>query len=93
MVPTLLRGAAGSVEECRQQIESGRRTGAAAGVGSGMAGFTVAGACEAAGTASESAFSGVARSWQAWADAAASGATAYTRSDESGESLLRGAVV
>ena len=89
--PALLRSAAGSVEDCCHQIESGRKSGAGAGVSSGMAGFAVAGACETAGEASVAAFSGVARSWRAWSAAAASGAAGYTRSDESGESMIRGA--
>ncbi len=87
----LLRSAGGSVEECCSLIESGRKSGAAAAVGSGMAGFAVAGACEAAGEASLAAFSAVAKSWRAWADAAVSGAADYSRSDLGGEILLRSA--
>ena len=87
----LLRSAAGSVEECCSLIETGRKTGAAAKVGSGMAGFAVAGACEAAGDASRTAFSAVATSWRAWSGAAARGAADYSRSDLGGETLIRGA--
>ena len=85
----LLRDAAGSVEECCSLIESGRKSGAAATVGSGMAGFAVAGACAAAAEASGAAFTGVAASWRAWSAAAASGATDYSRSDLGGETLIR----
>ena len=87
----LLRSAGGSVEECCRLIESGRKSGAAATVGSGMAGFAVAGACEAAAEASGTAFTGVAKSWRAWSDAAASGATDYSRSDLGSQTLIRGA--
>ena len=89
--PGLLRNAAGAVEECCEQIESGRKTGAAAGVSSGMAGFAVAGACEAAGEASTAAFSGVAKSWRAWSGAAASGAADYTRVDADSATVIRSA--
>jgi hypothetical protein len=87
----LLRNAAGSVEECCQRIESGRKSGAAAQVSSGLAGFAVAGACETAGEASVAAFTGVAKSWRAWSGAAAGGAAEYSRSDAGGETLIRGA--
>jgi hypothetical protein len=89
----LLRGAAGSVEECCRLIESGRKSGAAAGVSSRMAGFAVAGACEAAGEASVAAFSGVAKSWRAWSGAADRGAAEYERADLGSETLLRAAGV
>ncbi|WP_459720174.1 hypothetical protein [Actinophytocola sp. KF-1] len=74
-------------------IEAGRKSGAAATVGSSMAGFAVAGACEAAGKASVSAFAAVATSWRAWADAAERGAADYSRSDLGSEGLLRAAGV
>lgn len=88
--PALLRSAAGSVDECCLQLESGRKSGAAATVASGMTGFAVAGACEAAGQASVAAFTGVAKSWRAWSEAAASGAAEYTRADTGGEDAMRG---
>ncbi len=90
--PALLRSAAGSVEECCRQVEGGRKTGAAAGVSSAMAGFAVSGACESAGQVSLAAFSGVAKSWRAWAGAAASGAVEYAQADLSGVAALRRAV-
>lgn len=87
----LLRSAAGSVEECCSLIESGRKSGAAATVGSGLAGFAVAGACTSAGEASGAAFTAVAKSWRAWSDAADRGAVDYSRSDTGGEILIRAA--
>lgn len=89
--PALLRGAAESVEECCRQIEAGRKTGAAAGVSSGMDGFAVASACATAGEASLAAFTGVAKSWRAWSEAAASGAVEYAQSDLGGVAALRAA--
>lgn len=89
--PGLLRSAAGSVEECCQQLESGRKSGAAAAVSSGMAGFAVAGACEAAGEASAAAFSGVATSWRAWSGAADRGAADYSQVDADSKTVIRGA--
>lgn len=86
-----LRSAAESVDGCCRQIESERKSDAAGGVSSGMAGFAVVGACESAGTASGKAFSGVAKSWRAWSDAAADGAAAYEQVDASNESVIRGA--
>jgi hypothetical protein len=87
----LLRSAAGSVEECCSLIESGRKSGAAATVGSSLAGFAVVGACSSAAEASLSAFTAVAKSWRAWSVAADRGASDYSRSDLGGESLIRGA--
>lgn len=87
----VLRGAAGSVEECCSLIEAGRKSGAAATVGSSLAGFAVAGACVAAAEASGSAFSAVATSWRAWADAAAGSATDYDLSDLGGSTLISSA--
>jgi hypothetical protein len=84
-----LRSAAESVEGCCRQIESGRKSDAAAAVSSGMAGFAVVGACESAGKASGEAFSGVAKSWRAWSEAAAGGAAAYQQLDAGNESLIR----
>jgi hypothetical protein len=89
--PGQLRSAAASVEGCCRQIESGRRSTAAAGVSSGMAGFAVVQACESASNASGRAFSGVAKSWRAWSDAAAGGAARYELVDASNESVIRGA--
>lgn len=86
-----LRSAAASVEGCCRQIESGRKSDAAGGVSSGMAGFAVVAACESAGTASGAAFSGVANSWRAWSDAAAGGAARYEQTDASNSSVIRGA--
>ena len=86
-----LRNAAESVEGCSRQLESGRKSGAAGGVSAGMAGFAVAGACESASEVSGAAFAGVARSWRAWSDAAAGGATGYEQVDASNESVLRAA--
>jgi hypothetical protein len=86
-----LRSAAASVEGCCRQIESGRKSDAAAGVSSGMAGFAVVQACESASKASGAAFSGVAKSWRAWSDAAAGGAARYDQLDASNESVIRGA--
>jgi hypothetical protein len=86
-----LRSAAASVEGCCRQIESGRKSGAAAGVSSGMAGFAVVQACESASTASGKGFSGVAKSWRAWSDAAAGGAAGYEQVDASNVSVLRAA--
>lgn len=86
-----LRGAAGSVEDCCLQIESGRKTGAAAGVGSGLAGFAVAGACESAGELSGTAFTGIAKSWRAWSSAADRGAVDYDAVDAGASTLIRAA--
>lgn len=86
-----LRSAAASVDGCCRQIESGRTAHAAAGVSSGMAGFAVVGACASASEASGAAFSGVAKSWRAWSDAAADGAARYDQDDASNESLIRAA--
>lgn len=85
-----LRGAAASVEECCLRIESGRKSGAAGGVSSGMAGFAVAAACEAAGEASSVAFKGVATSWRKWSKAAASAAAEYDLADTGSETALSG---
>ena len=87
--PGLLRSAAGSVEECCRQIESERKSGAAARVNTGMAGFAVAGACESAKEASVAAFTAVAKSWRAWSGAAAGGAADYERSDAGSETMIR----
>lgn len=84
-----LRSAAASVDGCCRQIESGRKSDAAGGVSSGMAGFAVVGACESAGKASGEGFSGVAKSWRAWSDAAAGGAVLYEQTDASNESVIR----
>ena len=84
-----LRSAAESVDGCCRQIESGRKSDAAAAVSSGMAGFSVVSACESAGKASGKAFSGVAKSWRAWSEAAADGATQYEQLDAGNESLIR----
>jgi hypothetical protein len=86
-----LRGAAASVEECCSRVASERKSGAADGVSSGMAGFAVAGACAAAAEASSAAFTGVAKSWRAWSKAAASGASAYDLADAGSETLVRSA--
>jgi hypothetical protein len=86
-----LRSAGASVEGCCRQIESGRKSDAAAGVSSGMAGFAVVKACEAAGKASGAAFSGVAKSWRAWSAAAAGGAAGYDQVDASNEAVIRAA--
>jgi hypothetical protein len=88
--PGQLRSAAVSVEGCCRQIESGRRSDAAAWVSSGMAGFAVVRACESASKASGKAFSGVAESWRAWSDAATGGAARY-EVDASNESVILGA--
>ncbi|MPZ81443.1 MAG: hypothetical protein GEV28_13980 [Actinophytocola sp.] len=86
-----LRSAAASVEGCCRQLGSGRKSDAAGGVSSGMAGFAVVRACESASEASGEAFSGVAKSWRAWSDAAAGGAARYEQVDASNESVIRGA--
>lgn len=86
----LLRSAATSVDGCCRQIESGRMSDAFGEVSSGMAGFAVVAACESACETSGTAFSGVARSWRAWSEAASSGADQYERLDSGGEALLRG---
>lgn len=86
-----LRGAAALVEGCCRQIESGRKADAAAGVSSGMAGFAVVGACESARAASGTAFAGVARSWLAWSEAAAAGASSYEMADLGSSAVLRAA--
>ena|SRR5882757_5039171 len=86
-----LRSAAESVEGCCRQLGSGRRSDAVGAVSSGLAGFAVASACESASEASGAAFAGVARSWRAWSDAAAGGATGYEQVDASNESVLRAA--
>jgi hypothetical protein len=91
--PGRLRSAAESVEGCRRQLESGRKADAGGAVSSGLAGFAVVGACESAGEKSGMAFSGVAKSWQAWSEAAATGADRYERLDELKASVFRGAVV
>lgn len=85
----LLRTAASSVDDCCRVLESGRKAEAAAGVSSGMAGFSVARACESASEASKTAFSGVAKSWRAWAKAAADGATTYEQVDAANEATIR----
>lgn len=87
----LLRSAAESVEGCCRQLGSGRKSDAAGGVSSGMAGFAVVGACESASEASGTAFAGVAKSWQAWSEAAAGGAAQYEQTDLTNESVIRGA--
>jgi hypothetical protein len=56
-----------------------------------MAGFAVVQACESASKASGKAFSGVAKSWRAWSDAAAGGAARYEQVDASNESVIRSA--
>ncbi|MBB4911165.1 hypothetical protein [Actinophytocola algeriensis] len=56
-----------------------------------MAGFAVAGACESAGEASGTAFSGVARSWRAWSGAASGGAADYEQVDAGSKSAILGA--
>jgi hypothetical protein len=89
--PGQLRSAAASVQGCCQQIQSGRRSDAAAWVGSGMTGFAVVQACESASKASGRAFSGVAKSWRAWSDAATGSAARYEQVDASNESVIRGA--
>lgn len=86
-----LRDAAASVEGCCLQIESGRKSDAGGGVSSGLAGFAVAGACESAGTVSGEAFSGVARSWRAWSEAAAGGAAGYEQVEAGNETVIRAA--
>lgn len=87
----LLRGAAESVEGCCRQLASGRKSDAAGGVSTGLAGFAVAGACASASEASGAAFAGVARSWQAWSEAAAGGAAQYEQGDATNEAVLRAA--
>lgn len=86
-----LRSAAASVEECCRQLGSGRKADAAAAVSSGLAGFAVVRACASASEASGTTFAEVAESWQAWSDAAASGAAGYEQRDASNESVIRGA--
>jgi excreted virulence factor EspC (type VII ESX diderm) len=88
--PGQLRSAAELIDGCCRQLEAGRRADAAARVSSGMAGFAVGQACESASKASGRAFSGVARSWRAWSEAAASGAARYEQVDASNEAVIRG---
>jgi hypothetical protein len=85
----LLRTAAGSVEGCCRQLESGRKADAADGVSTGLSGFAVAGACAAASEASGAAFAAVATSWRAWSRAAAGGATDYEQVDTDNEAVVR----
>ncbi len=87
--PADLRGATASVEACSRQIESGRKSDAAGQVSSGLAGFAVVDACESAGKTSVAAFSGVAKSWRAWSDAAADGAKRYEQVEAINESVIR----
>ena len=89
--PGQLRRAAASVEGCCRQVESGRRSDAAARVSAGLAGVAVVQACESASTASGRACSGVVRSWRAWSAAAAGGAARYEQVDASNESVIRSA--
>jgi hypothetical protein len=86
-----LRSAAESVEGCCRQLASGRKSDATGGVSSGLAGFTVVGACESASEASGRAFEGVAKSWRAWSAAAADGAAGYELVEATNESVIRGA--